>query len=56
MLDHPEHEDRECMIVQIENGTYVFDVELDNGDMAKVTLDSGAGCNVWPKGKAAGKS
>ena len=47
---------RECMMVKIENGTYVFDVELDNGDMAKVTLDSGAGCNVWPKGKAAGTS
>ena len=46
----------ECMVVQIENGTYVFDVELDNGDMAKVTLGAGDGCNVWPKGKAAGKS
>lgn len=46
----------ECMMVRIGNGTYVFDVELDNGDMTKVTLDSGAGRNVWPKGKAAGTS
>ena len=46
----------ECMMVRIETGTYVFDVELDNADMAKATVDSGAGCNVWPKGEAAGAS
>ena len=43
-------------MVRIENGTYVFDVELDNGNMTKVTLDYGAGCNVWPKRKVAGTS
>jgi hypothetical protein len=46
----------ECMMVRIENGTYIVEVELDDGEAATVTLDSGAGCNVWPKGKAAGTS
>ena len=46
----------ERMMIKIENGTYVFDVKLDDGDVAKVTLDSGAGCNVWPRGRSAGAS
>ena len=32
----------DCMKVRIENGTYVFDVELDNGEAAKVTTTTPA--------------
>ena len=42
------------MELSIENNTFVFDIMLDNGDLQVVTLDSGAGCNVWPRGVAAG--
>ena len=45
---------REKMEVRIENGVYVIDVELDDGTVDVVTLDSGAGCSVWPKGRHAG--
>ena len=41
----------ECMQVRIENDTFVFDVEFENSELGKITLDSGAGCNVWPHGK-----
>ncbi len=30
----------------------MFEVELETGAEEKVTLDSGAGVSVWPKGKA----
>ena len=41
----------ECMEGRIEDETFVFDVEFDNGEDGMITLDSGAGVNVWPKGK-----
>jgi hypothetical protein len=28
----------------------VFDVEFQNGEVGAITLDSGAGVNVWPEG------
>ena len=34
--------------LRIEGGTYVFDVEFKNGEPGTITLDSGAGVNVWP--------
>ena len=42
------------MEVRIGNGVYVFDVELDDGADVAITLDSGTGCSVWPKGSHAG--
>ena len=41
----------ECMKVRIENDTFVFDVEFQNGEQGTITLDSGAGCHVWPHGR-----
>ena len=41
----------ECMEVWIENETFVFDVDFENGKVGAITLDSGAGVNVWPKNK-----
>ena len=29
---------------------------MEDGNIVTVTLDSGAGCNVWPRGLAAGSS
>ena len=46
----------EKMKVEMENNTFVFDAQIEDGDMVRIILDSGAGCNVWPKGKAAGRS
>ena len=46
----------ERMEVRIERNTYVYDVQLEDGDEVTVTLDSGAGCNVWPRGKRAADS
>ena len=46
----------ERMAVRVLNDVYVFDVELDDDTRDVVTLDSGAGCSVWPKGRHAGKS
>ena len=46
----------EKMKVEMENNTFVFDVQIEDGDMVRIILDSGAGCNVWPRGKAAGGS
>ena len=46
----------EKMSLRIENETYVYDVQLEDGSVVAVTMDSGAGCSVWPKGKPAGKS
>ena len=39
-----------------ENGVYVMDVQFDDETVGFVTLYSGAGCNVWPEGKRAGKT
>ena len=44
------------MEVRVEDGVYVFDVEIEEGGKETITLDSGAGKSVWPKGRAAGKS
>jgi len=46
----------ECMEVKVANDVYVFDVELDDKSEAMITLDSGAGCSVWPYGRHAGHS
>ena len=35
--------------VRIDKETFVFDVKFDDGEQVTITLDSGAGCNVWPK-------
>ena len=40
---------KEKMQLRVEDGTYVFDVELDDGTVTTVTFDTGAGVNVWPK-------
>ena len=34
--------------LRVEKGTYVFDVEVKGGEASTITLDSGAGVNVWP--------
>jgi hypothetical protein len=46
----------ERMKMRVEKNTFVYDVQLEDGAMVAVTLDSGAGCNVWPHGLKAGKS
>ena len=46
----------EKMAVRVVNDVYVFDVELDDDTHDVVTLDSGAGCSVWPKGRHAGRA
>ena len=42
------------MEVREENGENVMDVQFDDETVDVITLDSGAGCNVWPKGRRAG--
>ena len=32
-----------------KKGVYVFDVTYEDGEQGTITLDSGAGVNVWPK-------
>ena len=46
----------ERMQIRIENMTYVYDVMMEDGEMKTMTLDSGAGCNVWPRRLSAGSS
>ena len=46
----------ERMAVRVVNDVYVFGVELDDMSKDVVTLDSGAGCSVWPRGRHAGKA
>jgi hypothetical protein len=46
----------EKMAVRVVNDVYVFDVELDDESKDVITLDSGAGCSVWPKGRHSGNS
>ena len=43
------------MEVREENGVYVMDVQFDDETLDVIALDSGAGCNVWPKGRRAGE-
>ena len=40
----------EKMKLRVDRGTYVFDVKYQNGEHGTITLDSGAGVNVWPEG------
>ncbi len=40
----------EKMKLRVDRGTYVFDVRYSNGEEGAITLDSGAGVNVWPEG------
>ena len=40
----------ERMQLRVKKGVFVFDVEYQDGDRGEITLDSGAGVSVWPKG------
>jgi hypothetical protein len=40
----------ERMPLRVERGTFVFDVMYTGGQSGTITLDSGAGVNVWPEG------
>ena len=40
---------RESIQLRMEKGTYVFDVEYQNGEQGTITLNSGAGVGVWPR-------
>jgi hypothetical protein len=33
--------------VEMENNTFVSDAQIEDGDMVRIILDSGAGCNVF---------
>jgi len=46
-IEHGETGER--IALRVEKGTYVFDVEFQNGEVGAITLDSGAGVNVWPE-------
>ena len=47
---------KERIEVREENGVYVMDVQFDEETVDVITLDSGAGCNVWPKRRRAEKT
>ena len=38
------------------NGVYVMDMQFDDETVDVITLDSGAGCNVWLERRHAGKT
>jgi hypothetical protein len=40
---------KKVMPLRVDRGTYVFDVRYNNGEDGTITLDSGAGVNVWPE-------
>jgi hypothetical protein len=46
----------ERMMMRVEQNMYVRDVQLEDGSIATVTMDSGAGCCVWTRGKYVGRS
>ena len=46
----------ERMEVRVKDETFVFDVELTNGESEVITLDSGAGVHVWPRGRCEDRS
>ena len=39
----------EKIALRIDRGTFVFDMEFQDGEVGTITLDSGAGVNVWPE-------
>jgi hypothetical protein len=39
----------ERMQLYVKKGVYVFDVTYEDNEQGTITLDSGAGVNVWPK-------
>ena len=39
----------EKIALRIDRGTFVFDVEFQDGEVGTITLDCGAGVNVWPE-------
>ena len=41
----------ERMEIREENGTFVYDVRLESGEVCTIILESGVGCNVWPNKK-----
>ena len=41
----------ERMEVRVKDETFVFDVELTNGESEVITLDFGAVVHVWPRGR-----
>ena len=44
----------EKMKVDVAQNVYMYQVQVEDGEMISVTLDSGAGCNLWPSGLKAG--
>lgn len=44
----------EKMELRIQDNTYVYDIQMEDGSINTVILDSGAACNVWPRSKASG--
>ena len=41
----------ERMKLKVKDGTYVFDVQYEDGKVDELTLHSGAGVNTWPQGR-----
>ena len=42
---------KDRMEVRDEDGAHVIDMQIDGEIVDFITLDKGAGCNVWPKGR-----
>ena len=42
------------MELGIQDNTYVYDIQMEDGSINTVILDSGAACNVWPRSKQSG--
>ena len=38
------------------SAVYVMDVQFDDETVGVITLDTGAGCNVWLRGRRVGKN
>ena len=43
------------MKVRDDNSVHVTDVQFDDESVDVITLNSGAGCNEWPKGGRSGR-